>query len=187
MVYNPNRILISLVVVIILAVCSTCGYSFRVKGTPLGISIDSIAIPLFESPSTDRGFEAQFTEIIRNEFISRSSIKIVEKEKAGAIISGRIYEIETQPLSYNMERHSVGGNIVSYETDGTRKLIVKVGITMTDSATGKIIWHEDSMQEEAIFKVSKDPLQNRYNKDQAIKNIAGLMAKRIYLKSMERF
>ena len=187
MVYNPNRLLMSLVAVIMLAVCSACGYGFRVRGTPLGISIDSIAIPLFESTSTDRGLEAQFTEIIRNEFISRSSINIVEKEQAGAIISGKIYEIETQPLSYNMEMRSVGGNIVTYETDGTRKLIIKVGITMTDSATGKIIWHEDSMREEAIFKVSKDPLQNRYNKEQAIKNIAGLMAKRIYLNAMERF
>jgi hypothetical protein len=77
--------------------------------------------------------------------------------------------------------------MVSYETGGTRKLIVRLNITMTDSVTGKVIWHEDSMEEETSFDVSEDPLQNRFNKDQAIRNIAGLMAKRIYLSTMERF
>jgi len=186
MACNLKKLLMSFVL-IILMICSACGYGFRVSGAPMGIAIDSLAIPLFESTSTDRGFEAEFTEIIRNEFISRSKIPIVAKDQAGAIISGRIYEIDTQSLSYNTVRQSVEGNTVSYETDGTRKLIVKADITMTDRATGKIIWHDDSMEEETVFKVSEDALKNRYNKDQAIRSIAGLMAKRIYLNTMERF
>jgi hypothetical protein len=187
MAYHSKRLLISQFAAILLAFCSACGYNFNIKGEPIGVTVDSLAIPLFESTSTDRGFEAEFTEIIRNEFISRSSMPIVEREQAGAVISGRIYEIETQPLSYNTVKQTVEGNTVSYETDGTRKLIIKIDITMTDRATGKIIWHEDSMREEAVFRVSEDPLKNRYNKDQAIRNIAGLMAKKIYLNSMERF
>jgi len=186
MAYHLKKLLMSLITLSLL-VCSACGYGFRVSGEPVGITIDSLAIPLFESTSTDRGFEAEFTEIIRNEFISRSKVPIVAKEQASALISGRIYQIDTQSLSYNTERQSVEGNTVSYETDGTRKLIVKADIAMTDRTTGKIIWHDDSMEEEAVFKVSEDPLQNRYNKDQAIKSIAGLMAKRIYLNTMERF
>jgi hypothetical protein len=167
--------------------CTGCGYGFRAKGEPVGITIDSLAIPLFESTSTDRGFEAVFTEIIRKEFISRANIPIVSRDQAGAVLSGRILKVDTQPMSYNTVRQSAGGHTVTYETDGSRKLIIKLEIEMKDMKTGKIVWHDDSMEAEADFKVSNDPLQTRYNKDQAINTIAGLMAKRIYLNTMERF
>jgi hypothetical protein len=176
-----------LISVILILTCAGCGYSFRATGKPVGITIDSLAIPLFESTSTDRGFEAEFTEIIRSEFINNANVPLVSREHAGAVLTGRIFKIDTQPLSYNTIMKSAGGNTVAYETDGTRKLILKLDITMKDMATGKVIWHDDSMEEEMDFKVSDDPIQNRFNKDQAIRNIAGLMAKRIYLNTMERF
>jgi hypothetical protein len=184
MARRSKAVLVSLILIMS---CAGCGYNFRATGAPVGITIDSLAIPLIESSSTDRGFEAEFTEIIRKEFISRSRISLVSREKAGAVLSGKIYEINTEPLTYSVTKQSAGGHTVNYETDGSRKLIVKLSITMKDTATGKIVWHEDSMEEEADFKVSEDPVQNRYNKDQAIRNIAGLMAKRIYLNTMERF
>jgi hypothetical protein len=182
--WKLSAVLISFVLIPIFA---GCGYNFKARGEPVGTAIESLAVPLFESTSTDRGFEAEFTEIIRNEFISRTKVPLVSTEKAGAVLSGRIYEINTQPLTYNAVRKSVSGHTVNYETDGSRRLIIKLAITMKDTATGKIIWREDSMEEEADFKVSNDPVQNRYNKDQAIRNIASLMAKRIYLNTMERF
>jgi len=185
--YPFKHLLSYFVVTVILMGSSGCGYGFRVSGAPVGIKIDSLAIPLFESTSTDTGFESEFTDVIRNEFINRSKVPIVAKDQAQVVISGRIYKIDTKPISYDTKKQSVEGNTVSYETDGTRKLIVRADITMTDRATGKVIWHEDSMEEESLFKVNNDPLQNRYNKDQAIKEIAGLMAKRIYLNTMERF
>lgn len=187
MEFRLSRLMMWFLVIIPLAVCAACGYSFRVKGTPVDLSFDSIAIPLFESTSTERGFEAEFTEIIRDEFISRSTIPIVESTDADMVITGRIYDIETQTVTYNTVKQSVEGRTVSYETGGSRKLIVKLSISMTESATGKIIWHEDSMEEEANFNASEDPLQNRYNREQAIRDVAGLMAKRIYLNTMERF
>lgn len=187
MEYRSKRILMSVISVILLSVCYSCGYGFRAKGEPIGIAIDSLAIPLFESTSTERGFEAEFTEAIRDEFITHAKVRIVSAEQAGTILKGRISLIATQPMSYNTVRQSVGDRVVSYEADGTRKMIVKLDITMTDKATGKIIWHDTSMEEETDFKISGDPLQDRYSKDQAIKNIARLMAKRIYLNTMERF
>jgi hypothetical protein len=182
-----ERSKIILALLILTMAFTGCGYNFMATGKPAGAAFDSLAIPLFESTSTDRGLEAEFTEIIRNEFISRTKVPLVSRDQAGAVLSGRIYEIATQPLTYNAVRQSVKGHTVNYETDGSRKLVVKLAITMKDTATGKTIWHEDTMEEEADYKVSDDPVQNRYNKDQAIRNIASLMAKRIYLNTMERF
>jgi len=187
MVEQVKGVFILFIFIILLAVFAGCGYSLRANGKILGIAIDSLAIPLFESTSTERGFEAEFTEVIRNEFISHAKFPIVSSDQAGAVLSGRIYDIDTQPMNYNTVTQSVGGRMVSYETDGSRKLIVRLEITMTDRTSGKIIWHDGSMEEESNFQTSSDPLKNRYNKEQAIKYIAGLMAKRIYLNTMERF
>jgi hypothetical protein len=179
--------LILLVLILFLMTCAACGYSISAKGVSTGTAFNSLAIPLFESPSTDRGVEADFTGIIRNEFIKRSKVPIVSSEKADAIISGRIYKIDTQPIAYDTVTKSAGGSTVSYKTNGTRKMIIKLDVTLTDRSTGKILWHDGSMEEEANFEVSEDPLENRNNKDQAIKEIAGQIAKKIYLNTMGRF
>lgn len=187
MTFRSARLPVPFFVIIPFLICTACGYSFRVKGTPVSVSFESIAIPLFESTSTDRGLEAEFTEVIRNEFISRSTVPIVESERADAVISGRIFEIDTQTVTYNTVKQSIGGDTVSYETGGARKLVVRLSISITERATGKVIWQDDSMEEEANFNASEDPLQNRYNREQAIRVIAELMAKRIYLNTMERY
>ncbi len=41
-----------------------------------GVSLDSIAIPLFSSASSFMGFEGEFTRVVREEFISHSRVKI---------------------------------------------------------------------------------------------------------------
>jgi len=187
MAFRSAGQLVLFLVVITFLICTACGYSFSVKGTPVSVSFNSIAIPLFESTSTDRGLEAEFTEVIRNEFISRSKVPIVESEKADVVITGRIFEIDTQTVTYNTVKQSIGGDMVSYETGGARKLVVRLSISLTEKATGKVIWQDDSMEEEANFNASEDPLQNRYNREQAVRGIAELMAKRIYLNTMERF
>jgi len=171
----------------LILISAGCGYNFRATGEPVGVSFTSIAIPLFDSTSSDRGFEAEFTEIIRNEFISRSKVPLVSKDRASAVLFGKISAISTQPLTYNSVKKTVNGNTVNYETVGSSKLIVRLSISMKDAATGKTLWQEDSMEESADFKASDDPVQNRYNMDQAIRSIASLMAKRIYLNAMERF
>jgi hypothetical protein len=181
---RTRAVLISLVLIL---ACAGCGYNFRATGEPVGVSFTSLAIPLFESTSADRGFEAEFTEIVRNEFISRSKMPLVSKDQAGAVLSGRISEINTQPLTYNSVRQTVNGNTVNYETVGSRKLIIRLSITMKEASTGKTIWRDDSMEETADFKASDDPVQNRYNMDQAVRSIASLMARRIYQNAMERF
>ena len=164
-----------------------CGYHFRANGKPVGLKIESIAIPLLASSSSEKGFEAEFTRIIREEFISHGNIPIVEQGKADMVLTGTVYEIKTRPLTYDSSTQTVGGNIVTQETTSGRRLKIRLEIKLIDRATNNIIWHENSMEEEARFEVGADPLENRYNQNQALIKISRLLAKRIYMKTMERF
>jgi outer membrane lipopolysaccharide assembly protein LptE/RlpB len=164
-----------------------CGYHFRTDGKPVGLNMKSIAIPLITSASSEKDFEADFTRKIREEFISHAGIPIVDKEKADMILSCRVYEIESQPLTYNSIMQNVQGRTVTHETTSSRRLMMRMDARLIERATGKTIWREKSMKEEARFNVTSDPLVTRYNQQQAIKEISELFAEKIYMMTMERF
>ncbi len=168
-----------LLAIIFFTSCVGCGYHFRATGEPLGIKYNGLAIPLMTSTSSNLGFEADFTRIIRQEFISHAKVSFVPKESAQAVLIGRIFYIKTEPLTYHTQN--------DYQVTRSRRLKVKLDVSLTDRVTGKVIWHEGAMVDEASFIVGADPLESRYNQQKALESIARAMAKRIYLKTMERF
>ena len=172
---------------ILWGVCMSCGYSFRATGEPLGIKLESLAIPMIESTSSEVGFEAAFTRIVRNKFIAQGRVPLVSVEKAQAVLTGRVYEIWTEPISYETTQQTVNGVVTNFEVTRSRRLRVTLDMRLTDTKTGKVIWHEKAMQEKAIFAVSEDPLETQYNQRLAEEYIARQLAERIFLKTVERF
>ena len=164
-----------------------CGYSLRANGEPVGIVLESIAISLITSTSSVAGFEADFTRILREEFISHSKVPILPEEEAQAVLSGHVNLIRSEPLSYDLQQTNVSGSLVTHATTSRRRLMIALDISLKDNRTGKLIWHEKSMKEEASFDVDIDPLASGYSEKLALEKISGLLAKRIYLKTVERF
>jgi len=176
-----------LVVTILLAGYMGCGYRLRATGEPMGIKIESLAIPLMTSTSSNKGFEADFTKMIREEFISHAKIPLRPREEAQAVLIGKIYDTRFQPLTYDLQQQTVAGEVTTHEVTSSRRMKISLDVQLTDRATGKVIWREKSMKEEASFIVGPDPLANRYYQQQALQKISRRLAKRIYLKTMERF
>jgi hypothetical protein len=157
-----------------------CGYRLQATGKPMKLTITSMAIPLMESPSSDIGFEADFTKMIRREFVSHSQIPLVSKEQAAAVLVGKVINIKTEPLSYRVTDET-------FDVTSSRWLKIKLEAKLVDAKSGQVIWNDPDMEEKASFAVDSDPLKTRYNQRRATKKIAQLLAERIYLKTMERF
>jgi hypothetical protein len=164
-----------------------CGYSVRASGDPMGIKMESMAIPMIESTSSDLSFEADFTRIIREEFIRNSKVPLVSSEKAKTVLSGWIYDIWTEPLGYNLDQQTVEGVVSTYAETKRRMLRVKVDMRFDDKATGKVLWRDENMEEKASYVVDRDPLVTQFNQKNALETIAKRLAKRIFLQAMERF
>lgn len=179
--------LIALHLAFSLALTQGCGYHFRASGEPIGVEIQSLAIPLISSTASSLGFEGDFTTIIRYEFLSRSKLPLVPREKASAVLIGRISEIETEPLSYETLKTTVKGEETNYEVTDRRRLRIRLDAKLIDTASGNTIWQERAMEERATFDVTDDPLRNRFNQKGALEEIARRFATRIYLKTIERF
>ena len=164
-----------------------CGYQFRADGAPVGIEIESVAIPLFSSTSSDIGFEADFTRVIRDQFISYARVPLVPEERADKVIEGRIYDVRTDPLTYKSIDFTVSGETQTYDVTRSRNLTVSLDVRLVDRRRGKVIWQDHNMMESISFAVDPDPLITQYNQKIALERIAGRMAKKIYMKTMERF
>jgi hypothetical protein len=153
----------------------------------VGVQIESLAIPMITSTSTELAFESEFTQILREEFISHARVPIVSREEAQAVLTGNVYEIRTDAVSYDLQTFTVEGNPVVYGLTNRRRLIVKLDAKLTDRDTGAVIWHERAMEEDGIFRVNTDPLETRYQKREALKRIARRLAERMFQKTLERF
>ena len=184
---NLTKSVIALLLILSVTVFSGCGYSFRADGRPVGLEIKSLAIPMIESSSSEKGFEADFTTVLRNEFISHSLVPLKNKDQAGMILQVQVYEVTTQPLTYDSGQRTVAGRIFTYETTSSRRLILRLNVNLIDSADGKTVWNDSAMTEEASFNVTADPLVNRKNQREALLKIARLLSERIYNRTMERF
>lgn len=184
---GPVSILRGMLAVALCGLPLSCGYYFRATGEPLGIPLKTLAIPVIESTSSTMGFEAVFTRIIREEFISHGRVPLVPPEQAQAVLSGRIYDIRTEPLSYDLQKQRVGGQETTFEMTRSRRLKIKLEMRLTDRRTGRVIWQEKAMQERASFRVAEDPLVTQFNEQRALEAIARDLAREVFLKTMERF
>jgi len=158
-----------------------CGYKVQPFGRPVGIEIESLAIPVMESTSSMPGFEGDFTRMIRQEFVSHSMVPLVSREEAAMVLLGRVHTIKTDPLGYSLSVSS------DYPVTSSRWLTMRLDAKLVDRRTGKTIWTENNLEEQTSFQVGNDPLVNRDNERKALEENARRLAKRIYLKTMERF
>ena len=166
--------------VILLFILAGCGYSLQATGQPAGMTISSLSIPMMTSPSSTLGFEADFTRVIRREFVSHSQIPLVSSDKANMLLTGVINRIRTDPLSYRVGEDK-------FEVTTSRWLIIRLDAKLVDRKSGNIVWHDPNMEEKVAFSVSSDPMITAYNERKAAEAAAKLFAERIYMKTMERF
>jgi hypothetical protein len=112
---------------------------------------------------------------------------LVPRDEAAMVLLGKVSEIKTEPLSYELSQIEVKNQDTTYEETKSRRLKIKLDAKLVERATGKVIWEDKGMEEKAAFSVGTDPLNNRYNQRIALQEIAQRLANRIYLKTMERF
>jgi outer membrane lipopolysaccharide assembly protein LptE/RlpB len=174
--------------VIIFWICFTgCGYHFRDQSEMAGLQIQSIAIPLMPSPSSEANFEADFTKMVREEFIQHAKVPLVSVEEAQMVLNGKIISLETEPVTYNQQKQMVTGHEATYMVTSSRRLRLKMEVSLLDRSSGKTVWENKSLEAKADFQVTSDPLLNHYYQLQALQAIAQDLARRIYQQTVERF
>ncbi len=191
----PGEVFLSyLALLAVLFIHTACGYRFvgmeeqgASRKEPGGAGFHKIAIPISEGDSTFPGLEAAFTTAFREEFASRSGLRLVSKEEADVILEAKISRIKTTPSAYSVEQFNIGGLATEYETTSKRTLMVRLEARLIHKGSGKVIWKDSRIEERSSYPVGKDPLVNIHHERRAYIDIAKRLARRIFLKTVERF
>ncbi|MEN8222469.1 MAG: LptE family protein [Acidobacteriota bacterium] len=97
-----KRIITYILILVFLSVSAGCGYKVSGSGKYLPQNLKTIAIPDFENKTTKAEAEQFVTFAIRDEFIKRSSMKLVNRtDIADALLEGEIVKFTVNPLSYS--------------------------------------------------------------------------------------
>ena len=97
-----KRIITYTLILLFVSVFAGCGYKVSGSGKYLPDDLKTIAIPDFDNKTTKAEAEQFVTFAIRDEFIKRSSMKLVDRtDEADALLEGEITKFIVKPLSYS--------------------------------------------------------------------------------------
>jgi len=183
----PRGLVVLLLPVFVVLLLAGCGYHLRQSGRPLGLQIRSLAVPMVKSPASTLGFEGEFTKIIREEFISHSSLELVSRDRADAILLASVSRINTRAIGYDITQNTIQDRTIEYEVTNKRRIWVRVDARLIDGKSGALVWEEKGIREQVDFVVSQDPIETRYNRQLAVRSMARNVASRLFALTMERF
>jgi len=103
---------------------SGCGYSQK---SLISRKINSIYITTFENNTLMRGIEFSITKAVKDEIMSRTSLRIVQKDSADTILTGKI--IGTTQVALSQSNDNIVESSVS----------ISAGIELLDTRTGIVL------------------------------------------------
>ncbi|MGR3175496.1 MAG: LptE family protein [Candidatus Scalindua sp.] len=155
------RQLICVAFVFVLA--SGCGYSQK---SLISRKINSIYIPIFDNNTFRRGLEFDLTKAVKDEIMSRTSLRIVQKDSADTILTGKITVVSESVLSQNSRdnivesRVTISAEIILVDRRTNRKLIEKTSVSGAAEFIAKRGETVKSGIEEGIVNLAKIIVNN---------------------------
>jgi hypothetical protein len=137
--------------------------------------VQTIAVPMLENKTTRPGIETFFTGDLTYEFTRSKVLHVVKEETADSVLSGSIVSLRTETITQTAD----------YQSDERRATItLSLALKRKD---GKVIWANNALSDDEIYKVSDDRLTTDQNEREAIETISERMAEKIHNRILEDF
>ena len=126
-----------ILIAVLAAVHSGCGYSLAGRGSFLPAYIKRIGVPQFINNTAVFDLDRQVTERVRSEFIGRGKWTIVaDASGVDGLVTGTITSVYLTPVAFN-----------TAQTQATRyALTISASVEFKDMRTNKVLWTNPSMQ-----------------------------------------
>ncbi len=138
-----NRILFMKLtgIMVLFALISGCGYTTK---SLISRKINSIYIPIFENNTFRRGLEFDLTKAVKDEIMSKTKLRIAQKDNSDTILTGQITKVSEAMLSSDLADNIVESRVSIY-----------VDIKLVDRRTGRTLVDEKNVQHSAEFVVGR--------------------------------
>src|SRR5580692_12665145 len=151
-----------------------CGYHVAGRSDSLPKSIHVIAVPALENKTSSYRIEQRLTSATIHEFLAKTSYRVVSDPANGdAVLRGKVLSLEAVPLLFD----TASGRAT------TMLVTVKCEVTFTESATQKVLYHNDNFVFRNEYEIStdlksffeeQDPALDRLAQDFAVRLVAAV-------------
>ena len=170
-----KRIITYILILVFVSVSAGCGYKVSGSGKYLPQDLKTIAIPDFENKTTKAQAEQFVTFAIRDEFIKRSSMKLVDRtDEADALLEGEIVKFTVRPLSY-----SYLGSANQYTVN------ITLNVTFINLKTNTIIYQKKNMTFTEDYEIESGDFFSQ--ETEALQKISEKFAKGIVSALLENY
>jgi outer membrane lipopolysaccharide assembly protein LptE/RlpB len=169
-----------------LAILSGCGYHVVGRNDALPKTIHVIAVPAIENKTSSYRIEQRLTAATIHEFLARSSYKVVSAPESGdAVLRGSVLTVEAVPLLFT----SIPATATTPATTRATTMLVtmKCDVTLTDSSTQKVLYHNDNFLFRNEYEISTDVKSFFEEQDPALDRMAQDFAKRLVAAVTENY
>ena len=139
LIFCINRCLLRqlICVAFVFVLASGCGYSQK---SLISRKINSIYIPIFHNQTFRRGLEFELTKAVKDEIMSKTNLRIVQKDSADTILTGNITKVTENVLIQNNRDNIVESRVIIY-----------VDIALVDRRTDRTLISGTDLYESAEF------------------------------------
>jgi outer membrane lipopolysaccharide assembly protein LptE/RlpB len=151
-----------------------CGYHLAGHSTALPKNIHVIAVPALENKTNSYRLEQKLTAATVHEFLAKTSYRVVSNPEEGdAVLRGKVLTLEAVPLLFDTTTGRATTMLVT----------VKCEVTFTESATQKVLYHNDNFVFRNEYEIStdlksffeeQDPALDRLAQDFAVRLVAAV-------------
>jgi hypothetical protein len=161
------------------AVCATgCGYHVAGKSDIMPQTIHTIAIGAFANRSIQYKLAQRLPADIAREFIERTSYKIVSDPKtADAVLDGAVLNFVSYP-------------IIADQATGRATVVqcsAYLRITLTERATGKVLFTRPSFEARERYEISVDPQAYFDESGAGVERVGRDVARDVVTSILEKF
>jgi hypothetical protein len=158
--------------------CASCGYRFAATDNVLPKTVHTVAIPAFSNLSTRYKLTDQLPEAISREFITRTRYRVVSNpDTADAVLHGTVINYSFNPTIFDQAT----GRAAFAE------IHVTLAVTLTERATGKVLFNRPSFDVRETYQISPDPVQYFEESEPALRRAGQQVARSVVSAVLENF
>lgn len=147
-----------------------CGYHVAGHNDALPKSVNVIAVVALENKTTSYRIEQKLTAALVHELLARTRYKVVSNPAAGdAVLRGKVVSLEALPLLFDTQTGRATTMLVT----------VKCEATLTETTTGKVLYHNDNFLFRSEYEISTDVKSFFEEQDPALDRLAQDFATRL--------
>jgi outer membrane lipopolysaccharide assembly protein LptE/RlpB len=174
---------ICIVFLVLPGILGGCGYHVAGRTSALPRTVHVLAVTPLENKTTSYRIEQKLTEATVREFLAATPYRVVSNPLDGdAILRGQVLKVEAVPLLFDTKSGRATTMLVTVECE----------ISLTESATQKVLYHSDRFVFRNEYEIQSSPepqdLKSFFSEqDPALGRVADDFARRLVAAVIENY